>query len=341
MNRMTGEFNQVVGVLDGTSIPAVAASIITRRGERYEYLRGLANSTTGEALTPQHAFDLASLTKVLVTLPQVLSLVAEQQLILETRVGEVLPESGWMQEGGLKAQSVAALLSHTAGLMAWEPLYLYPADRRTLIQRVLQERHLYTGEAGPLYSDLGFIVLGAMVERLRGVRLGELALPGLSFCPAGPAVATEHDPWRGRILQGEVHDENAYALGGVSGHAGAFGTLSAVTDAVQGYLNETLLPPEVLRLSRQEYAASSEMRRGLGWQLATAGSFGGELCSEQGYGHTGFTGTSLWIEPERGYAAVLLTNRVHPTRHGTASEIIRLRREFHDAVHSVMADRAT
>ncbi len=124
---------------------------------------------------------------------------------------------------------------------------------------------------------------------------------------------------------------------GVSGHAGAFGTLSTVTDLVQRYLDDTLLPPDVLRLARQEFAAEGEVRRGLGWQLAAPGSFGGSLASLEGYGHTGFTGTSVWIEPERGYAVTLLSNRVHPTRHGTAGEMVALRREFHDAVHAALA----
>ena len=328
-------------LLDESPIPAIAASIITRAGERTEYFRGVANTLTGEALTPQHAFDLASLTKVLVTLPEVLALIAEAKLSLETTVGEVLPETGWVHSvdlhgGGLKVQTIRALLSHTSGLSAWAPLYLYPAPRNTLIQRVLQEGGFWTGQRKIVYSDLGFIVLGAVVERLRGQRLDELAQrrSDLRFNPTGPTVATETDPWRSKTLQGEVHDENAFALGGVSGHAGAFGTLAAVTGLVQRYLNETLLPPDVLRSARQEVAADGEVRRGLGWQLAAPGSFGGNLCSPEGYGHTGFTGTSVWIEPERGYAAVLLTNRVHPSRHGTANGIVALRRAFHDAVHA-------
>ncbi|WP_161880653.1 serine hydrolase domain-containing protein [Deinococcus alpinitundrae] len=339
MSALQTRLAPAFALLDACRIPAVAASVVTRQGERAEFRCGVANRLSGEALTPAHQFDLASLTKVLVTLPEVLALLSEGRLGLETRVGDVLPEAGWMQSSGLKTQTVRALLSHAAGLRAWTPLYLYPADRSTLIQRVLQEAGVWTGEPGPLYSDLGFMVLGAVVERLRGQRLDQLAAKrsALTFNPAGPSVATETDPWRGRTLQGEVHDENAWAMQGVSGHAGAFGTLAAVTDLVEQYLNETLLPPEVLRLARQEFAADADVRRGLGWQLWTPDGFGGSLASPGGYGHTGFTGTSVWTEPERGYAITLLTNRVHPTRHGTASEIVALRREFHDAVHPLMA----
>lgn len=333
-------FAEAFALLDASQIPAVAASVITREGERSEHRRGVANLQTGEGLTPEHQFDLASLTKVLVTLPEVLALLSEGKLSPETTVGEVLPEAGWMQGGGLKIQTIGALLSHTAGLKAWAPLYLYPADRSTLIQRILQERQFWTGEAGPLYSDFGFMVLGAVVERLRGQRLDELAAQrsGLTFNPTGPCVATETDPWRGQTLQGVVHDENAFAMQGVSGHAGAFGTLGAVTDLARRYLDETLLPPEVLRLARQEFAANADTRRGLGWQLWTPDGFGGSLASPEGYGHTGFTGTSVWIEPERGYAVTLLTNRVHPARHGTAGEIVALRQAFHDAVHTALAE---
>ncbi|WP_424952874.1 serine hydrolase domain-containing protein [Deinococcus sp.] len=344
--------NGLFEVLDGSVIPAVAASVITRGGEHWTYHRGLANVQTGEALTPGHAFDLASLTKVLVALPEVLALLNEGKLSLESRIGDLLPECGWMQEGGLKAQTVAALLTHTGGLDAWRPLYLYPADRSTLLQRLLQSGEWWNPPpGGPVYSDLGFVVLTAVVERLRGVRIDALAAlrSGLTFRPVGgaagtapaadprPSVATEVCPWRGRTLQGEVHDENAWALGGVSGHAGAFGTLEQVTDLVERYLDETLLPAEVLRLARREWAAMGSVRRGLGWQLGHPEAFGGARCSPQGYGHTGFTGTSVWIEPERGYAAVLLTNRVHLSRFIHSTEIVRLRRAFHDRVHAELA----
>ena len=340
MSALQSRLAPAFALLDASSLPAVAASVVTVSGEQAGFQRGVANSLSGEALTPEHQFDLASLTKVLVTLPEVLALLSEGQLSLETTVGEVLPEAGWMQEGGLKMQTIKALLSHTAGLKAWAPLYLYPADRSTLIQRMLQERQFWTGEAGPLYSDFGFMVLGAVVERLRGQRLDELATKrsGLTFNPTvsnptGPTVATETDPWRGQTLQGVVHDENAFAMQGVSGHAGAFGTLAAVSDLVQRYLNETLLPPEVLRLARQEFAADADVRRGLGWQLWTPGSFGGSLASPEGYGHTGFTGTSVWTEPQRGYAVTLLTNRVHPTRHFD-SGIMALRRATGDLINA-------
>ncbi len=336
-------------VLDDTPIPAVAASVLLPGGERLTYHRGVANLQTGEPLTAQHAFDLASLTKVLVTLPEVLALLAEGRINLETRVGEVLPECGWMQDGGLKVQTVRALLTHTSGLDAWQPLYLYPADRSTLLQRLLQSGDWWKPPAtpAPVYSDLGFLVLTAMVERLRGERIDRLAAArsGLTYRPVGPhpelgpSVATETCPWRGRTLQGEVHDENASALGGLSGHAGAFGTLETVTDLVERDLTGGLLPAEMAQLARQEWAASGSVRRGLGWQLGHPESFGGSLCSPQGYGHTGFTGTSVWTEPERGYAVVLLTNRVHPSRFTHDREIVRLRRAFHDRVHQELAGR--
>ncbi len=337
--------NSLFDVLDDSPIPAIAASVLLPGGERLTYHRGVANLQTGEPLTPQHVFDLASLTKVLVTLPEVLALLAEGRLTLETRVGEVLPESGWMQDGGLKAQTVQALLTHTSGLDAWQPLYLYPADRSTLIQRLLQSGDWWKEPSGPapVYSDLGFLVLTAIVERLRGERIDRLAAArsGLTYRPVGvhpelgPSVATEACPWRGRMLQGEVHDENASALGGLSGHAGAFGTLETVTGLVERYLNR-LLPAAVLRQARQEWAASGSVRRGLGWQLGHPESFGGSRSSREGYGHTGFTGTSVWIEPDRGYAAVLLTNRVHPSRFTHDREIVRLRRAFHDQVHAAL-----
>ena len=165
----------------------------------------------------------------------------------------------------------------------------------------------------PVYSDVNFILLGIAVERITGKPLSAWPLgPGLSYGPPpGPAVATEFCTWRNRILKGEVHDENAAALGGAPGHAGLFGTVDGVLGFARALMAGEVLSPASMRLIR----TSQFHHRTHGWELPYGGWSGGEACSRSTIGHTGFTGTGLWVDFERGMAWTLLTNRVHPTRH--------------------------
>ncbi|MGI8747832.1 MAG: serine hydrolase domain-containing protein [Deinococcus sp.] len=332
-------------LLEEATLPAVAAAVVTREGVLRSLSRGTANLETGEALTPEHAFDLASLTKVLVTLPEVLSLLEGGRLSLQDALSLHLPGAGWAVggagEANLGSVTIGQLLTHTSGLPAWAPLYTFPADHRTLMARVLQTPLERPPGSACVYSDLGFVVLGELVERLNGRVLDVLARERgwVSYHPQGLAVATERCPWRGRVLQGEVHDENASALGGVSGHAGAFGTLDDVSRAARAWLRGAVSAATLEVMTRPWSHEAGGTPRGLGWSLAApegfGGGFGGDLASPQGFGHTGFTGTSLWVEPLRGYAIVLLSNRVHLTRFGS-DEIIHLRRRFANAVHAAL-----
>ncbi|PYE54149.1 serine hydrolase domain-containing protein [Deinococcus yavapaiensis] len=324
-------------LLKAVPMPAVAAAVVTPNGILREEYLGVASLDTNELLTANHAFDLASLTKVLVTLPEVLRLLERGRLSLQDPLSLHLPEAGWMVEPSVGTAKIAHLLAHTSGLPAWAPLYTHPTDRATLLARVLQTPL----EAAPgerlLYSDLGFMLLGLLTERLTGRALDELAEERgfVTYRPSGPTVATERCPWRGRVLNGEVHDENAYALGGVSGHAGAFGTLRDVARAAQAWLTDLVSEPTRSLVARPWSHEANGCPRGLGWILGHPTCSGGDLASPQAFGHTGFTGTSVWIEPQRGYAVVLLTNRVHPTRH-TGDDIIHLRRRFANAVHAAL-----
>ena len=278
-------------------------------------------------------FDLASLTKVLFTVPEVLRLVESGLADLDDPLSRHLPELGWMGRSELGTRTLRQLLTHSAGLPAHAPIYTWGSEAHTLKQRVLQE-------PWPLgqnvYSDIGYMLLGMVIERLRGTGLvddGLAALPlpvGLTFAPVPEhSVATERCPWRGRVMRGEVHDENAYALGGVAGHAGLFGTLAGVMDAARGLLDATSLSPAALA----ELRLPQTDTRALGWERRHQGWSGGSLCSPQTLGHTGFTGTGVWIDFGRGYAWALLTNNVHPSRH-TGSNMGPLRR----AVGNVLAD---
>ncbi|WP_102126324.1 serine hydrolase domain-containing protein [Deinococcus planocerae] len=267
-------------------------------------------------------WDLASLTKPLFTAREILRVVEEGLLDLDDPLSAHLPDLAWMQETLLKARTLRQLLTHTAGLPAWAPLYTW-GDATTIRARLLQEPWRLRAPGEVVYSDLGYLLLGTVLERVRGVPLRAFGLDeGLTFTPdRAHSAATERCPWRGRVLRGETHDENAWALGGVAGHAGLFGTLAGVLTQAKGLLRERWLSPAAQAAATRPQAGG----RSLAFVAAQPGWSGGSLCGERAFGHTGFTGTGLWVEPELGLAWVLLTNRVHPSRHGTL-DIQALRR---------------
>ncbi len=299
----------------------------------------------GAAVTPETWYDLASLTKVLVTIPLALEWIGHGRLDPRASIKELVPEVAWLQATpNLGDATILQLATHTSGLAAWEPLYTLGLDRNTHFARLLYSP--ISGQPGTIvYSDLGIMILGHILERLSGCCLDELARDlflrlgldqSLSYAvPSGAPVApTEQCPWRGRVLRGEVHDENAAALGGVAPHAGLFGTLRGVIGYVRALLTGRLHPTAVVEYLSQEHARTDEERRGFGWVLMHPGWSGGDLMSDHSIGHTGFTGTGLWIDLERKRYSVLLTNRVHPSRH-TDSGIVGLRRAFNQAAHAV------
>jgi CubicO group peptidase (beta-lactamase class C family) len=301
----------------------------------------------GAEVTENTWYDLASLTKVLCTVPLCLQAVAEGQLDPRAPLRDVLPEAAWLQDRpNLADATVLQLATHTSGLPAWQPLYTLGLDQATLLARLL---HTPLDRAPGVieYSDLGFMLLGYVLERryaqplevLARKLFARLGLDGsIGFRPPAEAsiAPTEQCPWRLRMLRGEVHDENAAALGGVAGHAGLFGTLRGVAAYARALLACRLHPAAVLNYLSQEHARGSAPdleRRGFGWMLMHPGWSGGDLISQRSIGHTGFTGTGVWIDLERGRYSVLLTNRVHPSRH-IESNIGGLRRAFNHAAHA-------
>ena len=256
------------------------------------------------------------------------------------------------------------LLTHTSGLAAWDdlcrgaagqnpPHHLPASTRRARLDALLRApRLVYPPEERFLYSDLGFILLGEAVERLSGMRLADYLVRAV-FAPLGMAditfnplardaprqrmAPTEFCRWRGRRMWGEVHDENAFCLGGVAGHAGLFATAQDVVALGTCLLagGNGVLSAETVTEMLRDQIHHGEERRGLGWQLKTdarpAPSF-----SIGSFGHTGFTGTSLWVDPRRALAVVLLTNRVYHGRDGEA--IARFRVRLHNAVIAVADD---
>jgi CubicO group peptidase (beta-lactamase class C family) len=267
-------------------------------------------------------FDLASLTKVLFTTPAILQLVAEGRIGLDDRLTRAIPDlRQYDMEAAERRLTFRQCLAHQTHLPAVEPLYTYGQDPATLRAFVLQR---VWRQGPPVYSDINFILLGIAIERLTGRPLIDQPLrPGFSFRPEPEeTAATERCSWRGRVMRGEVHDENAFALGGASGHAGLFGTVDGVLDAAQAMLAG--LTPGVEGMRTRQSAT-----RTLGWEAPHDGWSGGDACSPDTIGHTGFTGTGLWIDFGRGLAWALLTNRVHPTRHRD-SGIAGLRRRVGD-----------
>lgn len=338
---MTAAFEVVERAIHAGPIPGAAAAVGTP--EHVEVACFGRLEPDGDGVTPTTWYDLASLTKVLCTIPLTLDLIAAGRLDPQATVRDLLPEVAWLQERpNLGDATVLQLATHTSGLPAWEPLYTLGLDRATLFARLLYSP-LQRPPGTIVYSDLGILVLGHILERSTGCRLDVLGqglfsrigqARDLAFgSPDGAPVApTERCPWRNRQLRGEVHDENASAFGGVAAHAGLFGTLHGVVGYAQALLAHRLHAEPVVRYLSEEHARTEQERRGFGWALMHAGWSGGDLISPRSIGHTGFTGTGLWIDLERQRFSVLLTNRVFPSRH-VESGIIGLRRAFNHAAH--------
>lgn len=315
-------FVHVTDALHEESLPGAALGVIDRSGVRQVRFGGVATwQPQPEPLTRDTYFDLASLTKVIMTTPSVLSLVDDGAIDLDQPIARYLPDMNQVETAApARSCTIRSLLSHQSGLPAWAPLYTVGAEPATLKAYVLQ--HIWP-LADPVYSDLNFILLGILIERMTGGRLS--SLPTQSGLTASPdrnrCAATEHCMWREHLIRGEVHDENAYALGGLAGHAGLFGTIDGVLDFARRLMNGEILSGDRLAEMRTPVAPD----RGLGWQVAHPGWSGGDSCAPDTIGHTGFTGTGLWIDWSKGRAWALLTNRVHPSRH-RQTPIIALRR---------------
>jgi CubicO group peptidase (beta-lactamase class C family) len=314
-------------------IPCAALGLVRRGGERAVRFAGHAEfSPRRRRLEREMWFDLASLTKVIFTTQRLLELADEDLIDLDAPLARYIPD---LRQYDLSAPerglTLRQCLSHQTFLPAVAPLYTIGNDPDRLKAYVLQ----HAWSAGPaVYSDINFILLGIVIERVTGRSLVEEDLPkGLSFSPPKDmAVATEFCHWRNRVMVGDVHDENAYAFGGASGHAGLFGTIDGVLDYAHHLMNGGGLRPDTL-----QYILSPQTEtRAIGWDIAHRGWHGGSGHSESTIGHLGFTGTGLWIDLEQGLAWTLLTNRVHPSRH-TETGIMALRRDTGSLVASLTA----
>lgn len=330
-------FEVVRRYLGEAGIPCAALGVVTATGERAVLFEGFAAIEPGrELLTREHWFDLASVSKVIATTPMVLDLAEQGRADLDDFLTTAVPDLRQYDEVGAAERRLTFrdCLAHRTHLPAVHPIYTYGDDPERLKAFVLQRAW---PQGPPVYSDLNFILLGIAIERMTGKPLRDWPLgDGLSYGPPpGPAVATEHCRWRGRVMQGEVHDENCFALGGATGHAGLFGTIDGVLDFARGLLDGSGASPFVREAIRTPHGEE----RTLGWERRYRGWQGGEGCSAETIGHTGFTGTGLWIDFERGLGWTLLTNRIHPSRH-VDNGIFELRPEVGDAVIAAFDRRA-
>ena len=358
---MAEEFDAVRTMLreavEAHAFPAACVEVGSHDGRRWTASAGAFTfDPYAPPATAETIFDLASLTKVIAATTLTMRAADAGRLTLDDTVAQWLPD--W-RGADREAVTVRQLLTHSSGLTAYLPFYRDCTGRFEFEKTICTLPLEYAPGTQSVYSDLGFMLLGFILEdaaqrargRLDGAfdpdaalaaqfsRLSSYLTPEpLTFNPPrawrSKCAPTEVDTWRGRLLTGEVHDENCWALGGAAGHAGLFGTVAAVgrfaCAVLRTIAGEALLAaPETMRrfIQRQAIPGSS---RALGWDTMLPSSSCGRLMSATAIGHTGFTGTSLWIDWERDLYVVLLTNRVHPTRENNA--IRELRPRLHDAV---------
>jgi len=291
-------------------------------------------------------FDLASVTKVVATTTMAMILYERGLLDLEAPVAGVIPEFGDGSDPRRNRVTFRMLLAHSSGLPAYEKLFMRATTRTELLQAAFTASLTADPGIHAEYSDIGFIILGAALERLAEEPLdrfcqreifGPLAMTHTTFNPpvemrAQIPPTADDRTFRRRIIQGEVQDENASALGGVAGHAGLFSTAADLARFAQSMLNggQPILRPETVSLFTRRETTPAGTSRALGWDTPSAPSQSGKYFSPASFGHLGYTGTSLWIDPERQLSIALLTNRTWPDCSNQA--IQQIRPKFHDAV---------
>jgi CubicO group peptidase (beta-lactamase class C family) len=312
---------------------------------------GRLSATPGAAaVTDSTLYDLASLTKVVATTTLAMMLEEEGRLVLDHTVASYLPE---FNDSAKAAITLRMLLTHSGGLEAFAPLHETLRGREAYLRAISARPLAYAPGTKMVYSDWDMILLQLVLERITGEPLDRLAaervfrplgMTDTGFLPARallPRIApTEMDRTRGGVIHGEVHDPNAWAIGGVSGHAGLFSSARDLAVFCQMLLNggsyggvRLLSAATVTRWTAPQAGGSS---RALGWDTPSGQSSSGRYFSPRSFGHTGFTGTSLWLDPERGVFVVLLTNRVNYSSEN--QQHVPLRRAVADAVQTAIVD---
>ena len=312
-----------------SAFPGAIAIIGNRDSVFVEYGVGSLDWAPSPRPDANTLWDMASLTKVVGMTTALMQLTEAGKVDLDAPVQRYVAE---FQGPNKERVTVRHLLTHSSGLPAWRPLYKETSSPEAARALAVATALDTLPGVRMVYSDLGAIILGLLVERVSGERLDAylarhvfepLGMTSTRYLPGSdllPRIApTEYDPWRQRQIRGEVHDENAYSLGGVSAHAGLFSTGHDVARLCRMYLNGgtldgvRIVAPATIRpfTTVQDSTLSN---RALGWETPNGVNSAGHLMTRPAFGHTGFTGTSIWVDPSRDLFVILLTNRVNPTR---------------------------
>lgn len=353
-DRFRSAFRILENATAARAFPACSVAV-TCRGElvAHKALGRFTYDPASPEVTAASIFDLASVTKVVATTAMAMILYERGLLDLEAPVTAIVPE--FAGDDPMRGEiTLRMLLAHCSGLPAYERLFLRAQTREDLLQAAFSTPLT----AGPAlraeYSDIGFMILGVVLERLADETLdvfcqrevfGPLGMTHTTFRPAQalkqsiPPTADDRR-FRHRIIQGEVQDENASLLGGVAGHAGLFSTAEDLALFAHAMLNggHPILRLSTVELFTLRESAPEGTSRALGWDTPSAPSQSGKYFSPRSFGHLGYTGTSLWIDPDRQLAVALLTNRTWPDCQNHA--IKQVRPAFHDAVVEALGNRA-
>lgn len=312
-------------------------------------LRSLGQFTydpTSVALTDASLFDIASVSKVVATTAMAMILYERGMLDLDVPVTSIVPEFANSEDSRRHDVSIRMLLAHSSGLPAYAKLFMTAHSPDALLDAVFTTELTADPGARAEYSDIGFIILGVAVARLADESLerfcrreifGPLAMVSTTYNPASAlrsnSVPTADDQsFRNRVIQGEVQDENASVLGGIAGHAGLFSTATDIARFAMAMLKggQPILRPETLAVFTKRQALPAGTSRALGWDTPSQPSQSGKYLSPHAVGHLGYTGTSLWIDPERELSITLLTNRTWPDCKNQSIREVRPR--LHDAI---------
>jgi CubicO group peptidase (beta-lactamase class C family) len=336
---------------DSAGAPLLSLRSLQRQGGDFDsgagapLLAGFARSGNPD-VTPATLFDLASLTKVVATTTMAMILYERGLLELDAPVVGTIPDFRAKSDPRRSGVTFRMLLTHSSGLPAYEKLFLKARTRDELLHSAFTTPLSADPGSRAEYSDIGFIILGAALERIAQEPLdrfcqrevfGPLSMSHTTFNP--PAEMRDQIPptaddrsCRQRVIQGEVQDENASALGGVAAHAGLFSTAEDLARFAHAMLNggHPLLRPETIALFTRRQAAPAGTSRALGWDTPSSPSQSGKYFGPSSFGHLGYTGASLWIDPARQLSVTLLTNRTWPDCANQALK--QIRPKFHDAV---------
>ena len=344
--RFRAAFQVLEKAIAERAFPGCALAV-TLRGElvAHKALGRFAYDPGSPAVTTDSIFDLASVSKVIATTTMAMILYERGVLDLEAPVAAIVPEFATDDERRRQV-TLRMLLAHSSGLPAYVKLFQLAQTRDELLAAAFKTDLTADPGTRAEYSDIGFIVLGAALERLADEALdvfcqrevfGPLGMSHTAFSPPKSwkdrIVPTADDKtFRQRVIQGEVQDENASVLGGVAGHAGVFATAGDVAMFAHCMLSggRPILRPNTVELFTRRESAPHRTSRALGWDTPSSPSQSGKYFSSRSFGHLGYTGTSLWIDPERQLSIALLTNRTWPDCKNQA--IKQVRPAFHDAV---------